>query len=97
MVRLYHPERRGLGTVLTGPAIRHLDEVKEVAPYFFEALVACIAASEIFRCIKGWENPYPGGASSSELKMFSLRPDYYPGGSFFLYYYWRFLWNRNDH
>merc|ERR1719195_1429302 len=40
-----------------GPAIRHLDEVRAVTPFFFELLALVIGAAELGRALKGWENP----------------------------------------
>ena len=64
MAKLYHPEQGPV--VLTGPAIRHLDEVRTVAPYGFELLVFGIAASEVrgvsanIRCRNGHKFIYSG-------------------------------------
>jgi len=55
-----------------GPAIRHLDEVRETAPFFFEILALVIGAAEFGRALKGWENP--GNEEGNVLK-----DDYYPG------------------
>jgi len=55
-----------------GPAIRHLDEVRIVAPQFFEGLALIIGGCEIYRAIKGWDAP--GNAEENILK-----DDYYPG------------------
>ena len=55
-----------------GPAIRHLDEVRAAAPFFFEILAVVIGAAEFGRSIRGWEKP--GNDSNSILKA-----DYYPG------------------
>jgi len=57
-----------------GPAIRHLDEVRTAAPFFFELLAVAIGAAELGRALKGWENPgdvYDSGAS--------LKDNYFPG------------------
>ena len=54
-----------------GPAIRHLDEVRAVAPYFFEILALGIGAAELVRALKGWESP---GDEIDDLKE-----DYFPG------------------
>jgi len=55
-----------------GPAIRHLDEVRASAPFFFEILAVVIGAIELGRSLKGWETP-----GNAEAKI--LRDDYYPG------------------
>jgi light-harvesting complex I chlorophyll a/b binding protein 1 len=57
-----------------GPAIRHLDEVRAVSPFFFEVLAIIIGALELNRALKGWENPGDVFGSGRVLK-----PDYYPG------------------
>jgi len=57
-----------------GPAIRHLDEVREVAPFFFELLALTIGAAEFGRALKGWENPSSVSDSGNVLKA-----DYFPG------------------
>ena len=54
-----------------GPAIRHLDEVRAVAPFFFEILAVGIGAAELFRALKGWEAPGDTGRA--------LKEDYFPG------------------
>ena len=55
-----------------GPAIRHLDEVRTSAPFFFEILAVVIGAEEVSRALKGWEAP-----GNEENKV--LKDDYYPG------------------
>jgi len=55
-----------------GPAIRHLDEVRASAPFFFEILAVVIGAAEVGRSLKGWESP-----GNEENKV--LKDDYYPG------------------
>merc|ERR1712154_160015 len=55
-----------------GPAIRHLDEVRAVSPFFFELLAVAIGAAELSRSLKGWEAP--GNDANAVLKA-----DYYPG------------------
>lgn len=55
-----------------GPAIRHLDEVRAVVPFFFELLGLVISVAEFSRALKGWESP------GNENKLI-LRDDYYPG------------------
>jgi hypothetical protein len=56
-----------------GPAIRHLDEVRSVAPIFFEIFAIAIGAAEINRALKGWKS-LDESASFQDLKE-----DYYPG------------------
>ena len=55
-----------------GPAIRHLDEVRAVVPFFFEFLGLVISVAEFSRALKGWETP------GNKHKLI-LRDDYYPG------------------
>ena len=55
-----------------GPAIRHLDQVRVVAPAFFEILALAIGISELYRASYGWVSPqniqkYFGGAWPSHL------------------------------
>merc|ERR1712086_173015 len=61
-----------IGSKDIGPAIRHLDEVRNAAPFFFEILAVVIGAAEVGRSLKGWEQP-----GNEENKV--LRDDYYPG------------------
>jgi len=58
-----------------GPAIRHLDEVRQVSPFFFEGLALVIACVELYRSLYGWVSPnaLPDG------KNRQLADDYYPG------------------
>merc|ERR1719240_2281601 len=66
-----------------GPAIRHLDEVRAVNPWFFEVLTFSIALAEAFRSVIGWTNPAGatggpvGGLPDGEVR--ALLDDYYPG------------------
>ncbi|KAL7571266.1 hypothetical protein ACA910_008921 [Epithemia clementina (nom. ined.)] len=55
-----------------GPAIRHLDEVRAVAPIFFELLAVVIGALELNRALVGWIKP-------TEVKKQVLNDDYFPG------------------
>ncbi|KAL7559623.1 hypothetical protein ACA910_008384 [Epithemia clementina (nom. ined.)] len=55
-----------------GPAIRHLDEVRAVAPIFFEILAVVIGALEFNRALIGWTKP------TGENKP-ALNEDYFPG------------------
>ena len=64
----FHPL---FGGEITGPAIRHLDQVRAVAPPFFEILALAIAIAESWRVTTGWENP--------TVAKFALKEDYYPG------------------
>jgi len=57
-----------------GPAIRHLDEVRAVAPSFFEILAVGIGLAEVFRALKGWESP----SDEMETRRI-LKDDYFPG------------------
>ena len=45
-----------------GPAIRHLDEVRAVNPWFFEVLTFAIALAEARRSTVGWKSPFKPGA-----------------------------------
>jgi len=67
----YHP-LFNMGTRDIGPAIRHLDEVRIVAPQFFEVLALVIGGLEFYRAVTGWDAP--GNAEGNILK-----DDYYPG------------------
>merc|ERR1712045_677441 len=55
-----------------GPAIRHLDEVRAAAPFFFEVLAIVIGAAELGRALKGWEQP-------GNEENITLKKNYYPG------------------
>ena len=55
-----------------GPAIRHLDEVRAVEPYFFFDLAILIGTLELNRALVGWQSP--GDGSGRRLKE-----DYFPG------------------
>lgn len=57
-----------------GPAIRHLDEVRAEAPFFFEFLAVLIGAAEVNRALAGWEKPGDAGGWPGQLQ-----PNYYPG------------------
>jgi len=63
----YHPLFEA-GVKDIGPAIRHLDEVRAVSPFFFEILAVIIGTLELNRALKGWEP-----------EDFMLKDDYYPG------------------
>ena len=68
----FHPL---FGGSIAGPAIRHLDQVRVVAPAFFEILALAIGISELYRASYGWVSPqniqkYFGG---------ELTENYYPG------------------
>jgi light-harvesting complex I chlorophyll a/b binding protein 1 len=58
-----------------GPAIRHLDEVRAVSPFFFEILAVIIGSFELNRALKGWSAPTAETISGAG----TLRADYYPG------------------
>uniref|UniRef100_A0A6U6J522 Uncharacterized protein n=1 Tax=Odontella aurita TaxID=265563 RepID=A0A6U6J522_9STRA len=66
-----------------GPAIRHLDEVRNASPAFFEILGLIIGALELNRALVGWKSPDSGtlGRMSGDSgTMFQdLNDDYYPG------------------
>jgi hypothetical protein len=57
-----------------GPAIRHLDEVRAVSPYFFEVLAVVIGAIETSRALVGWNAPDQVLGTKRTLKL-----GYYPG------------------
>jgi hypothetical protein len=57
-----------------GPAIRHLDDVRAVSPFFFEILALVIGTIETSRALTGWENPN----EVLGLKR-TLKASYYPG------------------
>ena len=50
-----------------GPAIYHLDEVRSVAPAFFEVLAIGIGISEVARATTGWTNPGRAGPDGGPL------------------------------
>eukprot|EP00542_Grammatophora_oceanica_P006156 CAMPEP_0194065370 /NCGR_PEP_ID=MMETSP0009_2-20130614/85432_1 /TAXON_ID=210454 /ORGANISM="Grammatophora oceanica, Strain CCMP 410" /LENGTH=308 /DNA_ID=CAMNT_0038718209 /DNA_START=177 /DNA_END=1103 /DNA_ORIENTATION=- len=56
-----------------GPAIRHLDEVRAVSPFFFEILAVIIGSLEFNRALKGWLPP--DEAEGNNL----LKDGYFPG------------------
>jgi len=57
-----------------GPAIRHLDEVRAVSPFFFEVLALIIGVLELNRAVQGWTAPGDVLGTGRTLKE-----DYYPG------------------
>lgn len=66
-----------------GPAIRHLDEVRNVSPFFFEVLGLVIGSLELNRALVGWKAPDSGTAGrldSEDGTVFQdLKESYYPG------------------
>lgn len=58
-----------------GPAIRHLDEVRAVSPFFFEVLALIIGGLELNRALSGWNAPTAETIAGSE----TLKADYFPG------------------
>lgn len=58
-----------------GPAIRHLDEVRAVAPTFFEILALIIGTLELNRALTGWTPPTPETIAGKN----TLKEDYFPG------------------
>jgi hypothetical protein len=66
-----------------GPAVRHLDEVRAVSPFFFELLGLVIGSLELNRALTGWKAPNSstlGRLESDDGVMFQdLNEDYYPG------------------
>lgn len=61
-----------------GPAIRHLDEVRAVSPFFFEILAIVIGSLEFNRALKGWTTP---GDVLGSGRVF--KDDYFPGDAGF--------------
>merc|ERR1719484_44848 len=59
-----------------GPAIRHLDEVRQVSPAFFEGLGFVIGCAELYRSQRGWLNPSANGLGDYPRL---LSQEYYPG------------------
>ncbi|GKY95959.1 hypothetical protein MPSEU_000556400 [Mayamaea pseudoterrestris] len=57
-----------------GPSIRHLDVVRQAAPFFFEILAFTIGTLELNRALRGWRAP----SNALDSGKF-LNPDYYPG------------------
>lgn len=68
-----------------GPAIRHLDEVRAVSPFFFELLGLIIGSLELNRALVGWKAPDSSTAGKlpsddGEGTVFQdLKEEYYPG------------------
>ena len=65
-----------------GPAIFHLDEVRSVAPAFFEILALSIGLCEVARSVAGWVSPAKGSVGLNQLPGNSARAleiGYYPG------------------
>jgi hypothetical protein len=58
-----------------GPAIRHLDEVRAVSPFFFEVLAVIIGTLELNRALRGWSAPTAETVAGSG----TLKDDYFPG------------------
>lgn len=58
-----------------GPAIRHLDEVRAVSPFFFEIFAVLIGALEVNRALNGWNAPSAKTVAGSG----TLKEDYFPG------------------
>ena len=61
-----------------GPAIRHLDEVRAVTPFFFELLAIVIGSLEFNRALKGWTAP---GDVLANGRVF--KEGYFPGDAGF--------------
>lgn len=55
-----------------GPAIRHLDEVRAVSPFFFDILAISIGAAELRRALIGWQ------INEGDVGK-QLQAQYYPG------------------
>lgn len=58
-----------------GPAVRHLDEVRAVSPFFFEVLAVIIGSLEINRALRGWNSP----SATTMAGVDTLQSDYFPG------------------
>merc|ERR1711990_1084527 len=71
----FHPL---FGGNIGGPAIRHLDKVREVAPIFFDFLAFGIACAEVYRSLVGWVNPTKLKEQNAEF-IYKLNDEYYPG------------------
>ena len=56
-----------------GPAIRHLDEVRAVSPFFFEAFAIVIGLLELNRALIGWKTP------GEDVKFQEIKDEYFPG------------------
>jgi len=56
-----------------GPAIRHLDEVRAVSPFFFEAFAVFIGLLELNRALIGWKAP------GDSVKFQEIKDEYFPG------------------
>lgn len=67
-----------MGNKDIGPAIRHLDEVRAVAPKFFFALSAVIGLAELGRALTGFETP-GNFKKDGDGNNNALKPNYYPG------------------
>jgi hypothetical protein len=81
----FHP-LFNLGDKSIGPAVRHLDEVRQTTPIFFEILVLGIGFAEISRSLAGWTSP--SGSNPADGPLANLPEDtpfrrledsYYPG------------------
>lgn len=76
----FHPL---FGGAVTGPANGHLQQVQEVAPFFFAWLVGSIATAEIGRSKIGWEAPTDAIKKNLEIEgrtwLSKLNDKYYPG------------------
>merc|ERR1712028_284752 len=72
----FHPL---FGGEIAGPAIRHLDAVREQVPNFFETLGFFIALAETSRATYGWTPPKQVETDSGTMAGNYLRDDYYPG------------------
>merc|ERR1719324_2067008 len=71
----FHPL---FGGNIDGPAIRHLDRVREVAPIFFDFLAFTIALAELYRSLVGWVPPTKLKEQDAEF-IYKLNDEYYPG------------------
>lgn len=70
----YHPLFEA-GEKDIGPAVRHLDEVRAVSPFFFEIFAIFVGALELNRALVGWQSPSAETISGQG----TLKEDYFPG------------------
>jgi len=70
----YHPLFEAYNKDI-GPAIRHLDEVRAVSPFFFELLFIVIGGLELNRALKGWTSP----SASTIAGQDTFQDNYFPG------------------
>ena len=59
------------GGLISGPAISHLAQIQNIAPWFIVSLTGAIGATELIRATTGWVSPTEAA--------WTLKSDYYPG------------------